>query len=463
MFEHLCHPNRIPPTHARVWRLCRRWWVALVCGLALSGLVWNAWADDSDDGGSAPGADSAGAGAGGAAADAAGGGDGGTGPGEVTGAWFYRPTWPLEQFVPDGLVAINPSPAALRTARTLLGAEVVETHLLPGLGLQLVRLRLWGVDAATAHEELALRHPGVFAFLHLYKTAQRGAASAERSQTAETAGCTGPLCGAKAQLGWPARSEGCGRRQKVGLVDTWVDTQVSVLARSVVQTKVFLEVQQTPAQDGHGTAVAGVLVGKELGGYQGLLPEAGLWVGVPFYALPSGQSAADVLGVVRAIDWLVQNGVRVIGMPLAGPANPVLAKAVEVAQRRGILVVAAAGNGGRLAPPAHPAALTGVLAVTAINRDNQAYRLANQGDYIGYAMPGVDVPTWAPGGQLQNRTGTSYAVPFMVAAVSQSLHERRLSAVQWQMGVDVPVRDLGVTGRDPVYGWGVPGLDWRCL
>ena len=356
----------------------------------------------------------------------------------------------------DGLVALNPPSEALRLATSTFGAQVVATHVLAGLGFQLVQLRLFGIDAVTALEELSLRHPGVFALQHLYKPAQRA------GKPVPPGGCTGVWCDLKTQMGWPLDSNSCGRQQRVGLVDTWVDTQLPGLALANMQTKSFLSDPQRPARDGHGTAVAGVLVGGQLEGYQGLLPQARLWVGMPFYALPSGRSAADVIGVVRALDWMLQSGVRVVGLALTGPSNGVLAQVVDRVQRRGVLLVAAAGNGGRLAPPAHPAALPGVLAVTAVARDNQAYRLANQGHYIGYAMPGVEVPILDADGGVRSSSGTSYAVPFLVAAVSQSLHERRLSPAQWQAGQEVPVRDLGVRGRDPVYGWGVPSLGWRC-
>ena len=79
------------------------------------------------------------------------------------------------------------------------------------------------------------------------------------------------------------------------------------------------------------------------------------------------------------------------------------------------MIVAAAGNGGPTAPPAYPAALRPVVAVTAVDSKDHIYRYANQGRYIMVAAPGVDepaadarggislflVPTNAPGFQIE--------------------------------------------------------------
>jgi subtilisin family serine protease len=183
---------------------------------------------------------------------------------------------------------------------------------------------------------------------------------------------------------------------------------------------------------------------------------------VPFFRRPSGDVAADAVGLVRSLDWLLSERAQVIGMSLTGPPNLVLAGAIARAQARGVLVVAAVGNGGRNAEPSHPAALAGVIGATAVSSDRRIYWRAQQGDAVDFALPGVDLPTADAEGAVRLRSGTSYAVPFLVAKLSQSLREGRLSRAAWLAGNAVPVADLGAPGRDPVFGWGMPQVPLRC-
>ena len=101
---------------------------------------------------------------------------------------------------------------------------------------------------------------------------------------------------------------------------------------------------------------------------------------------------SDVLSLVMAIEALTARGVKVINLSLAGPANPLLQRAIDVASAAGVIIVAAAGNEGPAAGPAYPAAYSGVIAVTAVDRNLAVYRRANRGDYVDIAAPGVEVP-----------------------------------------------------------------------
>ena len=100
--------------------------------------------------------------------------------------------------------------------------------------------------------------------------------------------------------------------------------------------------------------------------------------------------------------------------------------------------------------------LDGVLSVTAVSDNDRIYRRANRGDYVDFAAPGVRVWTIDLEGGGTYRSGTSYAVPFIVALASQALAEGRVTVEQLQQGDGLTIVDLGRPGRDPVYGWGRP-------
>ena len=430
--------------------------IALV--LALHGAAFAEWplwngaafvgvsarADDGDGDGD---------GGGGGGAGDGGGGDGGGGGGEVD----YEPQEdPLpiagEAFIADELLLLAPTQAALNRA-TAIGLRVIERVQTRNLGVSVARLRLPpGLDARSAREILAERGPGNFDLHHLYKIAQ-GAPAAR---------CEGPGCAARALIGWPADSRACGRGQAIGIVDTAVDPAHPALAGADLRRQAFVTEGKEAAPADHGTAVAALLVGQPESVVPGLVPRARVFAAAPFYTLPSGNATADTVGLVKSLDWLAGQGVAVIGLSLAGADNAVLREAVLRVAARGIVVVAAAGNGGRNAPPAYPAAHERVLGVTAISPDRRVYWRANQGDYIDYALPGVNVWTADPAGGGRARSGTSYAVPYMVALASPTLAQRAASREVLLNGRLGGLADLGDPGRDPVFGYGKPRFDSDC-
>ena len=105
---------------------------------------------------------------------------------------------------------------------------------------------------------------------------------------------------------------------------------------------------------GHGTHVAGIVAGNGRssdGQYVGIAPEAGV---VDVRVLDANGNGR-VSSVVRGIGWVLahraEHNIRVLNLSFGAPASgsyrgDPLAAAVEIAWRRGLVVVAAAGNDG---------------------------------------------------------------------------------------------------------------------
>jgi minor extracellular protease Epr len=403
--------------------------------------------DDGDDGDDSSDSD------GGSASSSS--GDSATG-GQDTDPGPREPELPVQadSFKADELVALNPSQAALQRVGQW-GARVIESSVQADLGLRVVRLRLPpGIDARTALAVASERDPGVFDLHHRYQLAQNEAPA--------FADCQGASCEPMRRMNWPERSANCGRDQVIGVVDSGVDTRSPALQGADVRVRRFVTDANATGDSQHGTAVVTLLVGQPGTALPGLLPRASLRAAEPFFRLSSGALAADAVGLVKSLEWLVSQQVQVIGMSLTGPDNLVLAAAIQRTQARGVLVAAAVGNGGRNAPPAHPAALNDVLGATAVSADGRIYWRASQGATVDFAVPGVELPTADGPGAVRLRSGTSYAVPFLLAHLSQSLSEGVLSRTDWLEGRNVPVADLGTPGRDPVFGWGLPQVAVRC-
>ncbi|MBB3060536.1 S8 family serine peptidase [Microbulbifer rhizosphaerae] len=245
-------------------------------------------------------------------------------------------------------------------------------------------------------------------------------------------------------IAWPDPIGSCHRDFRIGMLDTPVADKHPALADAALVRRNF--VRGEAASPVHGTAVASLLIGEPGSPAPGLLPGSQLFAAEVFRQRgETTDTTTDTL--LAALDWLAGQDVQAINLSLGGEHNRVFELALERLLERDIRLVAAAGNRGPEAPPVFPAAQPGVIAVTAVDALERLYPDANLGDYIDLAAPGVDI--WAADGEAVGRyhTGTSFAAPFVTAALLLADHR----------GVDLTgtVKDLGPEGRDERFGWGL--------
>lgn len=266
-----------------------------------------------------------------------------------------------------------------------------------------------------------------------------------------------PRLYARDVLGWASSAAACGKGLRIGVIDTAVDLRHPALSGQAIVIRSFLPAGVPPARLDHGTAVAVLLAGNtQADGFAGLLPGAGLTIAEIFHAAGKGRARATTERVALALDWLGAQGARLVNLSLAGPRDPVLELVVGQAAQAGMTLVAAAGNAGPDAPPRFPAAHEAVIAVTAVDAGLKAYKKANRGDYIDFAAPGVDLWSASAGGGGRYHSGTSFAVPFVTAALAVGrISSPGLSSEQLVSQLHRGARDLGPAGKDPVYGSGL--------
>src|SRR6185436_17405125 len=141
----------------------------------------------------------------------------------------------------------------------------------------------------------------------------------------------------------------------------------------------------------------------------------------------------------------------------------VRARIVDMAAR-GVVFVAAAGNGGPGASAGYPAAYKEVIAVTAVDRKGGSYDHANRGDYIDVAAPGVQIRTSLPPAREGVLSGTSFAAPFVTGVIAVGYKESGLHRTE--NAEQAPQDPKGVMlarlfdrselkSRSPVYGHGL--------
>ena len=196
-----------------------------------------------------------------------------------------------------------------------------------------------------------------------------------------------------------------------------------------------------------------MLVGKASWG--GLLPGAELFAANMFEINENGKKVGSSVGLLKAINWLSTHQVHAINMSIAGSDNKIVRKALRLAQRANLLMIAAAGNWGSASKPAYPAGYKEVVAVTATRGTELIYSHANQGDYIDFAAPGVAIYTAQPGGGGKAQSGTSFATPYITAmAAILSKAGRTPDAATLRKALSKATRDLGKPGKDEVFGFG---------
>ena len=184
---------------------------------------------------------------------------------------------------------------------------------------------------------------------------------------------------------------------------------------------------------GHGTHLAGIIAGRDTGHaahdanhFVGVAPEARILS----LKVADAHGVTDVSQVLAAIDWVVEhrqdNGMNIRVLNLAfgtdGAQNyrlDPLAFAVEVAWRKGIAVVVAAGNGGmaagRLNNPAYDPFVIAVGAVdaggTSTTADDVVPSWSSAGDGVrnpDLIAPGKSVVSLrAPGSHIDRTFGST--------------------------------------------------------
>lgn len=328
------------------------------------------------------------------------------------------------------LVMITPPAQGLITTAEGLGYTLETVYPLGQLGDQLVVLTIpEGRDIPTAIDEIEAAVPGTTAGAHhLYRL--------QSSQGADFAG---------KMIGWP--SAGCVASQPVGLLDTGLAGAIPGLSPDQIKTQDFTTAP-TSETSSHGTDMAAIMMGD------GRLTGAKLFAADVVNRDHSVGEAAGVVAILRAVDWLAQEGVELVNISLAGPRNKLLNRGLGQAAKDGMVMVAAAGNLGPSAPPQFPAAFPFVLSVTAVDAGQNVYPQAVQGAHIDLAAPGVDILFDAETGP-RVASGTSAAAPFVTAAIAAdpSLVGKDIGAVREVLAARA--RDLGTPGHDPVFGAGL--------
>jgi serine protease len=242
-------------------------------------------------------------------------------------------------------------------------------------------------------------------------------------------------------------------------------------------------------RNGHGTFVAGT-IGEATNNRYGLTGLAFATRIMPVRVLNT-QGEGEASTIAQGVRYAVKHGARVINLSLEFSSNvtasdiPELIEALRFARRRGVLVVAAAGNEAHTAI-AYPARASDVVAVGATTEHGCLADYSNDGSGLALVAPGGGADANLPGdpncnaegpagrdvyqvtftgasprrfGMPSGYEGTSMAAPHVAATaalvIASGVLGRRPTPAAIVSRLRATARKLGGGGDEGLYGAGL--------
>lgn len=208
---------------------------------------------------------------------------------------------------------------------------------------------------------------------------------------------------------------------RIGIIDTGISPHPDLRIRGR-----FNAIAGTPDTDenGHGTHVSGTASALNNSfGVVGVAPKARLYSVKAFDA----SGSAFISDIVEALEWCISHNMHVINMSFGiRDGSDTVKEQIERAYRKGIVLVASAGNDGPNTEQIEfPARLPQVIAVAASDIGNKVASFSNRGKGLAVTAPGVDICSTLPGRSYGQMSGTSMAAPHVTGAAALLLSKNR--------------------------------------
>lgn len=245
----------------------------------------------------------------------------------------------------------------------------------------------------------------------------------------------------------------------IAVVDTGVQSTHPEFSGRLVAGCDFVNRDALPEDDnGHGTHVAGIAAAAG----NNSVGIAGINWGARIMALKvlDATGTGTYQQIAQAIVYAADSGAKVINLSLGGSEpSSVLEDAVNYAVAQGAVVVAAAGNDGTNSAN-YPAAYAAAIAVAATDSSNVRASFSNYGSYVDLSAPGVSILSTFLSSGYSSKSGTSMAAPHVAgaAALLMSYSSAFTTPAQVRAALETSALDLGTSGRDNYYGYGLVQL-----
>ena len=243
----------------------------------------------------------------------------------------------------------------------------------------------------------------------------------------------------------------------VVVIDTGINYSHDAIG-NYVAGKDFVNNDDDPMDDhGHGTHVSGTISGDKTNS-----EIIGVAYDVNLYGVKvlSASGSGSYSNVINGIKWAADNGMDVANLSLGGGSSTSLCNAVTAAYDSGVLIVASAGNSGnhkgKGTNTGYPASCSDAIAVAATTSTDSRASFSSTGPAVEISAPGSGVYSSVLGGNYATWSGTSMAAPHVsgVAALIKDANPT-LTPQEIRTILQVTAIDLGETGRDKLYGFGL--------
>jgi subtilisin family serine protease len=258
----------------------------------------------------------------------------------------------------------------------------------------------------------------------------------------------------------------------VAVIDTGIDASHPDLVGQIAPGGYdFVGKDDDPRDgNGHGTHVAGIIAAalNNGEGIAGIAPKAKI---MPLRVLDDN-GRGSTFAILKAMSHAVKKGAKVINLSLGSPPGGILSRGYmkifgDSLVRKGVLLVAAAGNeGGAVGMPAQ---VSSFMAVGATNATDKLASFSNFGKTISVTAPGVDILSTMPTYPCNLSTnhastvtttysklsGTSMATPIVAGAAALIWSQNPTwKPQQVREALEKSAIDLGAAGRDQQFGFG---------
>ncbi|MBU2488388.1 MAG: S8 family serine peptidase [Proteobacteria bacterium] len=204
----------------------------------------------------------------------------------------------------------------------------------------------------------------------------------------------------------------------VAVLDTGLLSNAGLDALVRASTDIFAPGGPVTDPQGHGTQMAWVASG--LVSPQGAPETATSAIPVVAVRVFDDNGCTSAFHVAEALDFAAENGARVVNLSWGSETkSELLEEAFSLAEERGMILVAAAGN-EPTGTPMYPAAYGSVLGVGALGAEGR-WENSNYGDFVNIYAPGFAVLPVGNDGPPGTYAGTSIASAYVSRLIAAQL------------------------------------------
>jgi len=244
---------------------------------------------------------------------------------------------------------------------------------------------------------------------------------------------------------------------RIAFIDSGISTKHIDGSRVLPGRNYVFPDSDTQDRIGHGTATAGLVLGAPDQGIPGVCPGA---LAVPLVVVDTYPSGTVKNGGTEALCRAIYDAVDefrcgIINISLCtNDDSPELRRAADYAERRGVLVTAAAGNGGRAGAPYYPAACGTVVSVGSFDKAGAA-EFSQDGVSVLADGVGLLSATNRNSDDPVSVTGTSYSCAVVTGLCARSLTAHPdAGPLSVRIALYEAAEDLLAPGFDTRSGWG---------